>query len=151
MRHDDRGMTLVELLVATVLMGVLGTLAVTTIRGYTAETGQRDLAQRTVSALRNVNSRAVAEEHSICVRVDTTSQQLVMWQTATCGGAGSQVLLKAEGSSRFSSPSFASGADLTFYARGSSTGGTVAVTRADGSSRTYTISIEPLTSRVTYA
>lgn len=153
MTHEMReaGATLIELVLVVALLGVGGALGMTALSNYGASADLRDTTQKTVSVLRNTASRAVSESASYCVRFATNGKSATVFRGA-CGSGIVASELPAPGTTRFRSPDFAGGGDLTFLPRGSSTGGRVDLVR-DGSSAspTFRVTIEPLTSRVTYA
>lgn len=148
---SEGGFTLVELLVAMTLFGVISAMAVGALRSYTQATGQRDLTQQTVSVLRNTAERALAEETRYCVRFEPDNVRMTLWR-GDCGTTSAGLLLRAEKGARWDAPAFgaSSSRDIVFLPRGSATGGSVKVKRESNPAKTYTIYVEGLTARVSH-
>lgn len=154
----DGGFTLIELMVAMAIAGVLMALAIPTWSHYQNKQDYVGSAQTVVSNLRQTQLQAVAQETSYRVdfavggrtmkiyRFDASSNAYVLSQTVTLPGSAAS----------FTSPSFtqSNGAASTsafFYARGTASDGTVTLTRTNTGGRTYIVNIEGLTGRVNYS
>lgn len=144
----DAGTTLIELLLVTVLLGVLGTLGTTVLTEYRLATDQRSLAQEAVSLVRSASSQAVARSTPYCVRF---SAEAATAYRGACGTGTVTGRLAAPGRSRFTGASFGGSADVLLRPRGTSSGGSVSVVRGDGTGRSLVVRVEALTSRVSYA
>lgn len=150
-RHDQ-GFTMVELLVALSIVGVMTGLAVAGWSGYAnanEHTGTRD---GIVSALRAANQRALAEAKPYCVTFDVAAGT---WTThrLTCSGVvvkgpepvvGRSISLAEAG---FLQPDASTQPQVLFTPRGTGSKGSIKVKRA-GSSKVYVVSVEGLTGRV---
>jgi prepilin-type N-terminal cleavage/methylation domain-containing protein len=154
LRGGDPGFTLVELLVVVVLMGVAMTIAVGGYRGYAAAAEHSGTRNDVVSALRAAHQRALAEAATYCVRFAADGSS---WSTYR-GSCSTGTLVKGPedvGGPRVSlvdvdfvrSDGTTGSRDVEFTARGTASKGSLVVQRA-GSSKTYTVSVEGLTARV---
>jgi prepilin-type N-terminal cleavage/methylation domain-containing protein len=152
----DSGFTLIEMLFTMALAAILFTLAVGGWRQYqrAQELGgsERDL----VSFLRNAQADAVDEETSFKATFATDGRSVALARCTIVSGScsWSQIALLAPNGSTvtYSSPAFTQSDGSTqrwilFSPRGAATPGTVAVVR-QGSSKTYTVTVEGLTGRV---
>lgn len=151
----QHGFTIVELLVAISIAGVLMALAVPSFSRYQNNHDFVASARQTVAELRLAQAGAVAEETSYRVdftvggrvvklyRFDGTSFQLVKTTTLPGKSAvlGSPVFRKRDGTSSTSA---------YFYARGTASDGQVEVQKS-GTSKKYVVQVEGLTGRVTYS
>ena len=148
----DQGFTMVELLVALSVLGVMTGLAVAGWSGYATaneHTGTRD---NVVSALRAANQRALAEAKSYCVTFDVAAGT---WTTRrlTCAGSivkgpertvGGSITLADAG---FLQPDGTTQPQVLFTPRGTGSKGSIKINRS-GSSKVYVVSVEGLTGRV---
>lgn len=147
----DSGVTLIEVLVTVALMGVLMAITVAGYDRWSRASEQSGTARELQTLLRSTHQRAITEGTAMCVLFDTTAARYTVYR-GTCGATGT----KLEGpydvdgpQVAITSPSFAGsgGPGVTFYARGTATGGSVKVTRS-GSTKVYTVNVEQLTGRV---
>lgn len=146
------GFTLVEMLVALSIVGVMSAIAVTGWSGYAGASQHSGTRNDIVSALRAANQRALAEAKPYCVTFDQASGS---WTThrLSCTGAvvkgpedvaGGQITLTDAG---FLQPDGSTQAQVLFTPRGTGSKGSLRVRRG-GSSKVYTVSVEGLTGRV---
>lgn len=151
-QHRDAGFTLIEVLFAIALSGILMAIAVPSWRHYQRAADERGTAESVVSVLRNSQQRAVAEGRTYCVRFSTSAGSWSVYRTSCGSGTALQTGQVQGGSTQlasagFDQPAGGQAADAYFYASAKAGGGTVKVTRA-GSTTSYTISVEGLTGRV---
>ena len=161
MRHEhgpDSGFTLVEVLAAMVLFGILSTIAVTGYRQYQRSHEEQGSADALTAVLRNAQERSTAESRTYCIRIGADSRSWTIWR-ASCGtgtqvGAGTtdsaQVTMPAASRSFVDRSGATSSTDIYFYRSGMASAGSLQVIRA-GSSKIYTLRVEGLTGRVTSA
>jgi prepilin-type N-terminal cleavage/methylation domain-containing protein len=152
-RRDD-GFTLIELMFAMILFGLLVALAVPGWRSYQKAQELSGTARDLVSFLRNGQASAVSEETSYKAVFATDGKSVALQRyDGNCACYKSSAKLTPNGSTvTYSSPSFTgtSGAVqsyVVFAASGSASPGSVQVVRV-GSGKTYTITVEGLTGRV---
>lgn len=149
---------MVEILVATVLMGLLGALSVAALVNYQRAADVQGSADDVVSTLRTLAQRSVTEGRTYCVQFDTSASSYTVYRS-TCSSSSTVVVptKQTRGPAVVSSPSFAPADPVTdvcpagddcayFYPRGTGSPGSVVVERPGGES--ITITIEGLTSRV---
>lgn len=148
----DMGMTLVELLVGMVIVTILAISSVSGWTRYQRTVEHRGTAQELVSALRNAQQRSLAEAKAYCVAFSTSNRSYEL-RKGSCTGTVAKPATRTQ-STRVSlaAPAFlqtdgSTTSNLSFFARGSATKGSVQVRRA-GSAKTYTITVEGLTGRV---
>ena len=162
---DNDGFTLVELLVAMVLFGVLSTVATAGFSAVQKSLDARGAHRENVSNLRVLQARAVAEDVAYCVAFGAgatpktwtayrvaAADQGVLPAGYTCTSGTVVDTYTTPGSTTFSNIAFAQRNGLTtpyvlFYARGAASGGTFKV--VGGGAPTYTITVDALTGRVT--
>ncbi len=157
-RNRDEGYTLVEVLVVVALLGVMMAIAVSGWSSWARASQQAGTASSIRTTLRAAQQRAVTEGRSACVLFDTAADTYTVYRGACDDPARVKVLGPVGTESpdvEISSPSFTSSAGVvsqgvTFRARGTAWAGRVLITRR-GSSKTYTITVERLTGRVTVA
>lgn len=149
----DNGFTMIELLVTISLLGIMMAIAVGGYSSWTKASGQTGQARELQSVMRQAQQRAITEGRAICLQFNG-SQSYTVYRGACDSPTRVQVMgpVAAETPGvHFTTPSFTgtSGASsgVTFNARGTAWPGSVKVTRT-GSSKTYTLSVEGLTGRV---
>jgi type II secretion system protein H len=159
----QQGFTLIELLVVIVLMGVTFTLAVGPYVHYRTSQQHMNSAREIVSVLRNAQTRSVAEERVYRVVFSPSSTNSAPARSYTVsyretGGASYTTLSTSTtldknlwvASATFDNlaadPDAVPGS-VYFYPRGTATQGTLVVGRT-GSAKTYTVTVEGLTGRV---
>lgn len=153
-RHErGDGFTLAELVVVMAIIGILGVLSTTGWLRYQRAVEQRGTAQELVSALRNAQQASLAEAVTYCVSFDSAARSYTV-SKFSCGSTGTMGKTATTQSPRvglataaFLQPDGSSAPQVSFYARGAATKGSVKVTR-DGADKTYTITVEGLTGRV---
>lgn len=153
--NPDRGFTLVEVMVALALFGVLSAMAVSGFRDLVAAEGQRGTADSVASTIRNAQVRAVTEGVSMCLSFDVAAETYTL-SRFTCGTATQRLngpVQVEDGrvdltSAAFTAPDGSSSPGITFRPTGSAYPGTLKISR-HGSSKVYTLTVEGLTGRVT--
>ena len=152
-RPRDEGFTLIEVLVTTVLLGVMMAIAVSGWMSWARSSAHSGTARELQSMMRQTQQRAVTEGRAMCVLFDPTANEYAV-SRGVCGSGGTVVLGPVPTDSRevrIASPVFTStagtGAGVTFFARGTAWPGSVRVTRS-GSSKQYVLTVEGLTGRV---
>ncbi len=156
-RADERGFTLIELVVVMSLASVLASIGAFGFWNWRKTAQQQGSAQQLVSVLRNSSERAVSEGRTYCVDLDAGGGSYTLWRTACVAGTGSQVAgpyatqstkvtITAE---QTQPPSVcpASHKCMYFLPRGTGTA-TVLTVSSSARSRTYTVHVEGLTARV---
>jgi prepilin-type N-terminal cleavage/methylation domain-containing protein len=158
--EDSGGFTLVELLIVTVLMGMIGGAGLTAFAGYARNADLDGSANDVVSALRSAAQRSVTEGRTFCVAFDATANTYTVYRSS-CASTSTIVTpaKQTRGPAILSSPSFTPANSTTdvcsadgcayFYPRGTGSPGQVVVRRNGG--RSITVTIEGLTSRVVRA
>lgn len=158
----DGGFTLLELLTAMTIFGILSSIAVMGLRSYQAAADESASARNVVFAFRNAAEQAQSEGRTYCVSFDTTKTWSV-WRYS-CDPSVAGALRVSVNNSVQGNSAFLSGITLSapagmvsgcpapavacayFYPRGNSSSGTVSVGRTNGT-KTYTVKLEGLTSR----
>jgi len=150
---DDSGFTLLEVIVTTLLLGIMAGLMVGPWKNFGQSQAHRGAERELVAALRNAQVSAVAEVTTY--RVDIAAKQATVYRVV--GGTPTQrnVVTIDEPSVSFANSSFTDSSGVTstsvyFYPKGSASAGSVDVVRA-GRSAVYTVSVEGLTARVSYS
>lgn len=150
---DDSGLTLVELLVGMVIVTILAVSSVSGWSRYQRTVEHRGTAQELVSALRNAQQSSLAEAAAYCVVFSTSNRSYEVRKGSCATGTVTRPATRTQStrvslaSPAFLQPDGTTTSNVSFFARGSATKGAVQVRRA-GSTKTYTISVEGLTGRV---
>lgn len=150
----DGGFTLIEVLVAIALMGLMAALAVGGYSRWAESSAHVGTAREVQTTMRQAQQQAVTEGLAMCVWFDVANDTYTVYRGA-CESTTKQKLTgphhTASSDVGLSGPSFASSAGdsagVTFYARGTATAGEVSVTRS-GSTKVYLLAVEGLTGRV---
>lgn len=150
----DVGFTLVEVLVVTVLIGIMLGLAANAWRPYAAAREQRGAGEQVREVLRQAQQQAVTEGTSICVSFTGTTFQPFRGACDSPSRTAVTAARPLPGGMRFDSAAFATGAGpsvsaVTFRSRGSATPGQVALGRSGSTAQTI-ITVEGLTGRVAF-
>jgi prepilin-type N-terminal cleavage/methylation domain-containing protein len=163
MRHRpcdrDAGFTLIELAVAMVLFGIIVGIAVGPYKRYNGTQQHIGTTRRIVAALRLAQVASVSE--GVIYRVDFAPKSFKVYRREPASGAWSLTSNSAvqEGSvaissTQFTLPDGSSSTSCYFYPRGTASAtpsaSGIAIVRT-GTSRKYTIKVEGLTARVSYA
>jgi type II secretion system protein H len=155
MSHPERdsGFTMIELLVTISVMGIMMAIAVSGWSSWSKASAHKGSARELESMLRQTQQRAVTEARNMCVEFDADDRHYTLY-TGECDDGP---LVQAGGpfstnaGVQLDSASFtgrhATGAGVTFYARGTASPGTVTLTRS-GEAKVYTVRVEGLTGRV---
>ena len=152
--RDDRGFTLIEVLVTTVLMLLVGAVAMTSLVGYARVQDHQSTGDTVVSVLRTSAQRALAEGRTYCVSFDTAAET---WQVrrTSCSATGPLVssgrartgvdLAAAAFTAAPTQPCPTSSACVYFTPRGTASPGSLNVVRETS---VITVTVEGLSSRV---
>ena len=152
--RTEAGFTLVEVMVAVLLFGVLCAMAVSGARGLVSAEGHRGTADSVASTIRQAQVRAVTEGVSMCLSFDVAANTYTLSRFA-CGTATVKINgpIKVEDgsvditSASFTAPDGTTSSGITFRPAGSAYPGTLTIARS-GSSKVYTLTVEGLTGRV---
>jgi len=151
---EDTGASLIELLVAIVLLGLIIAISVSGWKTWARASEHSGAARHVQSLLRQAQQRAVTEGTSMCVAFDTTTDSYTLYQGLCTDPSKVRIDGPFDTDSsavHLSSPAFTSSSGtqqgVTFSARGTAWPGEVRVTR-DGSTKVYRITVEGLTGRV---
>ena len=160
--RGDGGFTLIEVLVVTVLMGLVMGIALFGWRSYQQSLQEQGAQRSVVSLLRDAQVRAVAEDTTYCVDFGSSSSTTTATvyrvpgdDTGTVSACTTGTTVQswtADSGTRVTGASFTQRDSTTtafvlFYPRGAASGGTLGVARS-GSSKTYSITVDSLTGRV---
>jgi type II secretion system protein H len=154
-RSRDAGFTLIEVMVAIMLFGIVVTIAVNSSRTWSLAPEQSGTARTMQSVLRQAQQRAVTEGRPACVTFDVATDSYTVFRGACDNPAKTEVQgpMTTDSSKvhlttpAFTTPSGTPGTGVSFTARGTAWPGQVKVTR-DGSTKTYVLTVEGLTGRV---
>ncbi|MGH2773145.1 MAG: pilus assembly FimT family protein [Actinomycetota bacterium] len=160
---EESGFTLVEMMAAMTVFGVVVTMAMMSYRSYDRTASHRGSARETVAVLRNAQVKAVSEAATYqCSFVQSTAGGPVdKLNILNPGGSivktytlRSNLSFVATGTTHgaahgFTHSSTTGNTNCFFYPRGTATGGTVGIRRADNSTE-YDVKVEALTARVSY-
>lgn len=152
----DRGFTLIELLVTMTLFGILVTLGVMPLRGYQSNQEHVGAARDVVTALRNAQIRAVSEGTTYKVEFGPKKLRVLRKESSGYVDVRSYRLARSVHLSVVApgfTPSARTGStdplrDAYFYPRGDASRGQLQLTRASSATKSYTITVEGLTARV---
>jgi type II secretion system protein H len=147
--HGDAGISLIEVLVVMVIVGIMSTIAIVGLTRWSNASDHKGTAQGLETVLRQTQMRAVTEGLTFCVRIDAA--QATQYRGNCSTGTQTRVY-KALGDATFSSPVFSQGDGTTanrvlFYPRGTASPGQVSVIRPE-SSVLRVVTVEGLTGRV---
>lgn len=151
----DGGFTLIEVLVAIGLSGLMAALAVGGYSSWAGSSAHLGTAREVQTFMRQAQQQAVTEGRATCVWFDAASDTYTVYRGA-CEAPTKQKLTGPHATASdevgLTGPAFVSSAGtsagVTFYARGTATHGVVGVTRS-GSAKAYLLAVEGLTGRVT--
>lgn len=161
---DDRGFTLIELVVVMLIAGVIGTIGIFSFVNYRNMSQERGSTKELVSFLRAAAEQSVSEGRTYCVALSngtpaTSNRSYSLWQRAcTAAAGGTQTISRTTQSTNVSfvatvtnpSPAPACSTGFTclyFYPRGTALPASLVVS-SRARSKTYTIRVEGLTARV---
>ncbi len=153
-RGDERGFTLIELMFAMAIFGVIVAIGVGPYRSYQRAQSHIATTRNIVAALRNAQIRAVAENTTY--RITFSPDGRTYTRERMVGTAWAEPLVRrTETGMGFTGASFAQPdgsvtATCFFYARGAATKGSLTV-RREAKSKTYNVTVEGLTARVSYS
>lgn len=168
---DERGFSLIELLIAMALASIIATLSLTSYRAYNRSADHRGAAREVVAILRNTQVRAVTEAATYqCVftateltiyrdpNIPPTTPRTRAVYSLTEGRFRNNLRFVVTAPNGFTypastNPTYPAGVNAPncfFYARGSATPGTIEVERVDRGTR-HSVDLEGLTARVSYA
>ena len=166
----DAGFTLIEMLTTMAIAALLMATAAWALRAYSESQAEKGTANRLLTSMRDTAQRAQSEGRVYCISFDSAKSWTV-WRYSCTTWTGVSVQGGTITNSKVASSSpdgkaFISAVSLPavttagfsancragslgcayFFPRGTSSTGTVVVSRS-GSSRTYTVKLEGLTSR----
>ena len=159
---EDDGFTLIEVLVVTVLMGLIMGIAFFGWRSWQQSLQEQGAQRAVVSLLRDAQVRSVAEDTTYCVDFGSSASTTTatVWRVpgndtgavAACTTGTRVQGWTADNGSRVTGASFTQRDSTTtafvlFYPRGAASGGSLSVAR-NGSTKTYSITVDALTGRV---
>lgn len=150
----SEGYTILELAVAMVMFGMLAAFGTQGWLHYTRAQELRNGLDQVTAVLKNAQERSLSEATSYCISFGSDNRSYTLFKFA-CGAGGTQMgdsMLTPSPRVTFASASFTqadgtTASTLTFTPRGSATPGRALIQR-DGGRKTYTISVEGLTGRV---
>lgn len=150
----DAGYSLVEILVAVTLMGIVLVLGVGSFRAWAVAEDQEGTVTDLQTILRQTQTRAITEGVHFCVTFDTAADTYTVNRYA-CGTPLQRVNgpIKPQAGTiefqnvQFRQPDGTYSPNLTFRPTGTATAGSLQIVRA-GSAKVYTLSVEGFTGRV---
>jgi prepilin-type N-terminal cleavage/methylation domain-containing protein len=153
----DSGFTMIELLVTISLLGIMMIIAVSGWTAWAKASRQSGTARELQSVMRQAQVRAVTEGRAICVDFRVIQNDYTLYRGACDDTAKVKIIGPVVSDSKdvkltapsFTGPSGPAGSStgVTFNARGTAWPGSVQLTRT-GSSKSYTLTVEGLTGRV---
>ena len=153
-RARDSGFTMIELLVTIALLGIMMAISVGGWTSWAKASRQSGTARELQSVMRQAQVRAVTEGRAICVSFRVAQNDYTLYRGACDDPAKVTVIGPVVSDSKdvkLAAPSFTapsgSSTGVTFSARGTAWPGSVQLTRT-GSSKSYTLTVEGLTGRV---
>ncbi len=161
----DSGFTLIEIMVVIALMGILATFGVGSWRAWIAASNQKGAVVDLQTDMRQTQVRAITEGVDLCIDFDTTAGAYTIYRDGrtapttpfTCVAPRTKingpVTLPANvhmNSVVFTRLDGTSAGQIVFRASGRAWPGGLVIAR-DGSSKTYTMSVEGLTGRVSFS
>ncbi len=151
---QDRGFTLIEVLMAMLLFGILCALAVGPFRSYGHTQAHKTTTRAVVSSLRNAQVSAVAENVTYRVDVAGDGRSLTVFRVEAGGDVARSTVTVDDAKVSLSDAQFLAtdgsvGTSIYFYPRGSASRGRLFVVRDDRDAR-YAVRVEGLTARVSY-
>ena len=150
--RGEGGFTMIELLVAMVIMGVLAALATPAWKTYQVNQERVSASREVVSVLRTAQIRATAEEATYRIDVNPATRTLTVFrfngasyvQRSVSRIEGRTVRL---GQVAFADKTGASTTSAYFYPRGTASPGKIVVS-LEGRPQQHVITVEGLTGRV---
>lgn len=157
---SEGGFTLIELVVAITLAGILMTIGILAMHNYLISSRENSTAQGVRSALRNANESALSQGRTFCVYFTSTTWTVYRTSCSTGGTKISGPYQVGDPSVTLTAISFIPPSTPVpgqttacpnashcayFYPRGTALPGDLQVTRPG---KTYSIHVEGLTSRV---
>lgn len=151
---EDGGFTLIEVLVAMLIFSLTAVFATEGWLRFQRAQELRSSVDELTAVLRNAQELALSEATTYCVTFGTDNRTYNMTKIQ-CGAAGTPVGSPAQTASNrvaitsaaFTQPDGSVARSVQFTMRGSATPGSVTLQR-QGGTKTYTISVEGLTGRV---
>lgn len=152
MRDEDRGFSLLEVMTTCLLLGILVGMAAMPWRSYQRSAAHKESTRQLVAVMRNAHSSAVAE--GMTYRVVVNDRTVTSYRGATGSDRRMSYTIDEPTVSftvgAFTAPDGStSTTDAFFLPRGVASDGDVNVVRS-GRSKVYVVSVEGLTSRVSY-
>lgn len=158
-QRDDRGTTMLELVVVMATAGALMAIGIFGFTNWRHTSQHQGAAHELVSTLRGASVQAISEGRTYCVDIKGSGSTYELWRVS-CGGTGSvrvgatrstqspAVTYAASVTPPTPTPACPSGSRcLYFYPRGTAIPASVTVASTHRS-KTYTVRVEGLTSRV---
>lgn len=147
--RDDGGFSLIEVLVAMVVMGILIGLVVGPWSAYNAAHNEVGSERDLIAELRSVQQLAMT--HNTTFRVDFTAQQAQVMRWSGSAYATYSQLAPSASNVHYANAAFTgtsqTGPSAYFFANGTATPGSVQVIR-DGNAKVYRVLVDGLTARV---
>lgn len=163
-RCREQGFTLIEVIVAMAVFGILVSISVMGLNAYSSAQAEKGTADGLVALLRSTAQQAQSEGRTYCVSFDSSTTWSVWryscdpsWQSGAAHATEVSSDISAQSPAYLSTPSFTAPAVVGmattcpascvyFYPRGIASSGSVQIHRR-GTSKVYTVNVEGLTSR----